>query len=105
MDKNGGANNNFRNNTYKLIFKGIKSRNWKYTIDILYHQNYEQLMVVVEPFRKTLGAEPNVSLQYTIGKGVESVLFNDEDLDIFRMRVNEGLSKANVLWSVIGSKE
>jgi len=25
MDKDGGANNNFGNNTYKLIFKGIKS--------------------------------------------------------------------------------
>ena len=27
IDKNSGTNNNFRNNTYKLIFKGIKSRN------------------------------------------------------------------------------
>jgi len=27
MDKDSSANNNFRNNTYKLIFKGIKSRN------------------------------------------------------------------------------
>jgi hypothetical protein len=25
IDKDGGANNNFGNNTYKLIFKGIKS--------------------------------------------------------------------------------
>jgi hypothetical protein len=24
MDKDSGAGNNFRNNTYKLIFKGIK---------------------------------------------------------------------------------
>ena len=36
IDKDGGANNNFGNNTYKLIFKGIKSRNWKRTINILY---------------------------------------------------------------------
>ena len=27
IDKDGGAGNNFGNNTYKLIFKGIKSRN------------------------------------------------------------------------------
>jgi len=27
IDKDGGTSNNFRNNTYKLIFKGIKSRN------------------------------------------------------------------------------
>jgi hypothetical protein len=27
IDKDGGASNNFGNNTYKLIFKGIKSRN------------------------------------------------------------------------------
>jgi hypothetical protein len=37
IDKDGGASNNFKNNTYKLIFKGIKSRNWKCTINILYH--------------------------------------------------------------------
>jgi len=36
IDKDSNASNNFRNNTYKLIFKGIKSRNWKYTINILY---------------------------------------------------------------------
>jgi len=36
MDKDGGAGNNFENNTYKLAFKGIKSRNWKCTINILY---------------------------------------------------------------------
>jgi hypothetical protein len=95
MDKDGGASNNFRNNTYKLVFKGIKSRNWKYTIDILYHWNYEQLMVAVEPFKKTLGAEPNASLWYTIRKGVESILFDNKDLDIFRTRVKERLSKAN----------
>jgi len=41
MDKNGGTNNNFGNNTYKLIFKGIKSRNRKCTIDIPYRWNYE----------------------------------------------------------------
>jgi len=27
IDKDSGASNNFRNNTYKLIFKGIKLRN------------------------------------------------------------------------------
>jgi len=37
IDKDGGASNNFGNNTYKLIFKGIKSRNWKRTINILYY--------------------------------------------------------------------
>ena len=36
MDKDGGASNNFRNNTYKLVFIGIKSRNWKRTINIPY---------------------------------------------------------------------
>ena len=36
MDKDSGASNNFRNNTYKLVFKGIKSRNRKCTIDIPY---------------------------------------------------------------------
>ena len=41
IDKNSGANNNFRNNTYKLIFKGIKSRNWKRTINIPYRWNYK----------------------------------------------------------------
>jgi hypothetical protein len=41
MGKDSGASNNFRNNTYKLVFKGIKSRNWKYTIDIPYCWNYE----------------------------------------------------------------
>jgi len=39
IDKDSG--NNFRNNTYKLIFKGIKLRNWKRTINILYCQNYK----------------------------------------------------------------
>ena len=62
MDKDSGTSNNFRNNIYKLIFKGIKSRNWKYTINILYHWNYKQLMVAVELFKKTLKAEPNASL-------------------------------------------
>jgi len=62
-------------------------------------------MVVVKLFRKTLRAKPNISLWYTIRKGVKSVLFNNKDLDIFRMRVKEGLGKANVLWSVIGSEE
>jgi hypothetical protein len=62
MDKDNSANNNFKNNTYKLVFKGIKSRNQKYTIDILYCWNYEQLIVIVELFRKTLRAKPNISL-------------------------------------------
>jgi len=35
IDKDGGGNN-FGNNTYKLVFKGIKLRNRKRTIDILY---------------------------------------------------------------------
>ena len=83
MDKDGGAGNNFGNNTYKLIFKGIKSRNWKRTIDIPYRWNYKQLIVAVKLFRKTLRAKPNISLQYTIRKGVKSILFNNKDLDIF----------------------
>ena len=62
MNKDGGASNNFKNNTYKLIFKGIKSRNQKYTINIPYYWNYKQLMVAVEPFKKTLRAKPNASL-------------------------------------------
>ena len=41
IDKDGGISNNFRNKIYKLIFKGIKSRNWKCTIDILYRLNYK----------------------------------------------------------------
>jgi hypothetical protein len=36
IDKDSGASNNFGNNTYKFVFKGIKSRNWKCTIDIPY---------------------------------------------------------------------
>ena len=35
MDKDSSASNNFGNNTYKLIFKGIKLQNWKRTINIL----------------------------------------------------------------------
>jgi len=97
IDKDSSASNNFRNKTYKLIFKGIKSQNWKYIINILYRLNYEQLMVAVKLFRKTLRAEPNISLWYTIRRGVESVLFNNKDLNIFRTRVKEGLGKANVL--------
>jgi len=54
-------------------------------------------MVVVKPFRKTLRASPNISLWYTIRKGIKSVLFNNKDLDIFRTRVKEGLGKANAL--------
>ena len=37
IDKDNNTNNNFKNNTYKLVFKGIKLRNWKYTINILYY--------------------------------------------------------------------
>jgi hypothetical protein len=62
IDKNGSTSNNFRNNTYKLVFKGIKSQNWKYTINILYCWNYEQLIVTVELFRKMFRAKPNISL-------------------------------------------
>jgi hypothetical protein len=62
MDKDGSASNNFKNNTYKLIFKGIKSRNWKHTINIPYRWNYKQLIVAVKPFRKMLRAKPNTSL-------------------------------------------
>ena len=54
-------------------------------------------MAAVELFRKTLRAEPNVSLQYTIGKGAKSVLFNNKDLDIFKTKIEKGLSKANTL--------
>ncbi len=36
IDKDSSAGNNFKNNTYKLAFKGIKSRNWKCTINIPY---------------------------------------------------------------------
>ena len=62
IDKDSGTKNNFGNNTYKLVFKGIKSWNRKRTINILYRWNYEQLIVTVKPFRKTLGAKPNASL-------------------------------------------
>ena len=54
-------------------------------------------MAAVEPFRKTLRAEPNISLQYTIGKGVKFILFNNKDLDIFKIKVEKGLGKANAL--------
>jgi hypothetical protein len=37
IDKDSGASNNFKNNTYKLIFKGIKSQNRKRIINILYY--------------------------------------------------------------------
>jgi hypothetical protein len=62
IDKDSGTSNNFGNNTYKLVFKGIKSQNWKCTINIPYCWNYKQLMVAVKPFRKTLRAKPNASL-------------------------------------------
>ena len=97
IDKNSSASNNFKNNTYKLVFKGIKLWNWKCTINILYCWNYKQLIVAVKPFKKTLRAEPNVSLQYTIRKGAESILFNNKDLDIFKTKIEKGLSKANTL--------
>ena len=61
MDKDGSTSNNFRNNTYKLCFKGIKSQNQKYTINIPYHWNYEQLMAAIKLFRKTFRAKPNIS--------------------------------------------
>ena len=105
MDKDNSARNNFKNNIYKLIFKGIKSQNQKYTINILYCWNYKQLIVAVKPFRKTLRAKPNASLQYAIGKGVKSVLFNNKNLDIFKTKVKEELGKANTLQSVIGLEE
>jgi hypothetical protein len=41
INKDNSTSNNFKNNTYRLIFKGIKSQNWKYTINILYHWNYK----------------------------------------------------------------
>ncbi len=62
-------------------------------------------MVAVEPFKKILRASPNASLWYIIRKGIKSILFDDKDLDIFRMRVKEGLGKVNALWSIIGLKE
>ena len=105
IDKDGSASNNFGNNTYKLIFKGIKSRNQKRTINILYRWNYEQLIVVVKLLKKTLRAKPNISFQYTIRKGVKSILFNNKNLNIFRIMVEEGLGKVNALWSIIGLKE
>jgi hypothetical protein len=97
INKDNGASNNFKNNTYKLVFKGIKSWNQKCTINILYHWNYEQLIVAVEPFRKIFGAKPNTSLWYTIKKGVKSVLFDNKDLDIFKTKIEEGLGKVNAL--------
>jgi hypothetical protein len=36
INKDSGTSNNFKNNTYKLIFKGIKLQNQKYTINIPY---------------------------------------------------------------------
>jgi hypothetical protein len=36
INKDSGASNNFKNNTYKLIFKGIKLQNRKCTINIPY---------------------------------------------------------------------
>ena len=62
-------------------------------------------MVAVKLFRKMLRASPNASLWYTIGKGIKFILFNDKDLDIFRIRVKEGLGKVNALWSIIGLEE
>ena len=62
INKNSGISNNFGNKTYKFIFKGIKSRNRKRTINILYRLNYKQLIVTVKPLKKMLRAEPNVNL-------------------------------------------
>ena len=62
IDKDNNTSNNFRNNTYKLVFKGIKLRNQKYIINILYYWNYEQLIVAVKLFRKILRAKPNANL-------------------------------------------
>ena len=62
IDKNSSTSNNFKNNTYKLIFKGIKSQNRKYTINIPYCWNYKQLIIAVKLFKKTLRAKPNISL-------------------------------------------
>ena len=62
-------------------------------------------MAAVKPFRKTFRTEPNVSLQYTIKKGVESVLFNDKDLNIFKIKIEKELSKVNALQSVIDLEE
>ena len=105
MDKDSSASNNFRNNTYKLIFKGIKLQNQKRTINIPYYQNYKQLIVAVKLFRKTLRAKPNISLQYNFGKGAKSILFNNKDLDIFKIKIEKRLGKANALQSVIDSEE
>ena len=62
INKNNSTKNNFKNNTYKLVFKGIKSQNWKCTINIPYYWNYKQLIVAVKPFRKILRAKPNTNL-------------------------------------------
>ena len=61
MDKDSGAGNNFKNNTYKLIFKGIKSQNQKYIINIPYYENYKQL-TAVKLFKKTLRVKPDINL-------------------------------------------
>jgi len=61
INKDSNISNNFRNKTYKLIFKGIKSWNRKRIINILYRWNYEQLIIIVKLFRKTLRAKPNIN--------------------------------------------
>ena len=105
INKNSGVNNNFGNKTYKLIFKNIKLQNQKRTINILYRLNYKQLIVIVKLFRKTLRAEPNINLQYTIRKGVKFILFNNKNLNIFKIKVKKGLGKVNALQSIIGLKK
>ena len=37
INKDSGTSNNFGNNTYKLVFKGIKSQNRKRIINIPYY--------------------------------------------------------------------
>jgi len=44
-----------------------------------------------------LKADPKVSLWYTIRDRIKSVLFNNANLDVFRIKVREGLGKANAL--------
>jgi hypothetical protein len=41
IDKDNSTSNNFRNNIYKLVFKGIKLWNRKCTINIPYYWNDE----------------------------------------------------------------
>ena len=54
-------------------------------------------MAVVKPLKKIFRAEPNISLQYTIKKGVKFILFNNKNLNIFRTKIKKELGKANTL--------